>query len=496
VSRRLKQTFNCEPLDALARQLIFSPPDKRTQQVIRLERLHDQLDPEANYPLDFLFYRITGYRREDTDAVVLAGAAILPDLRLMIDALSRSVHMPIDENTGPVETVPQLAARLGVSTKTIGRWRTAGMRWRWVVPKDGGRKTVAISRAASDRFIQEHPYQVRRAAEFTQIDPEARKRLITRARQIAHRRDVSLNQVAAHLAGKTGRALQTIRQVLSNHDRDNPERAIFTDHTGPLTARQKRVIARAYRMGVPVDRIAEKFKRTRSTVYRAVHQSRAGGAGRFSLDYIASPIFERDDADEVILGRPIEDLIRHKAYAQVTKAALGELPKPMRGLFKQPAIPTDRVRALFVRYNYIKYRAHRAREQFDKYSPGAKQVAVFDDLAKQANELRDMLVRIHLPVVLSVARRHLIGASGSTPNQLMDLLEQGLIVLIQSVESFNHVRQRRFDSALTNRLLASYATTATSGDGRSTRQAQRRTAESDGLKRLTDLAAEAGVRIQ
>lgn len=137
MSRRLKQTFRCGPLDGLARQLLFSPPDKRILQVRRIERLHDQLDPNKNYPLDFLFYRITGYRREGKDAVLLTGEAVLPDLRLMIDTLSRSVRMPMDD-AGTVETVRQLADRLSVSTKTIGRWRGAGMRWRWVAPAGGG----------------------------------------------------------------------------------------------------------------------------------------------------------------------------------------------------------------------------------------------------------------------------------------------------------------------------------------------------------------------
>ena len=227
-------------------------------------------------------------------------------------------------------------------------------------------------------------------------------------------------------------------------------------------------------------------------MYRVVHQHRAGGAGRVTLDYIPSPVFDRDDADEVILGRSLEDLTRSTGMAG---DALDDLPEPMRVLFNQPVIPTDRVRALFVRYNYVKFRAGRAREKFDRYSPGAKQVGVFDDFAEQARVLRELLVRIHLPVVLSVARRHLIGETGSTRTHLIELLEKGLGVLIQSVESFNHVRQRRFDSALTNRLLTRFATESQAGRSLGAKQAQRKLQEGDGLKRLTDLAGEAGVRI-
>ncbi len=488
MSRRLKQTFNCEPLDGLTRQLIFSPVDKRTRQVKRIERLHDQLDPAKNYPLDFLFYRITGYRREDKDAVVLAGEAVLPDLRLMIDSLSRSMRMAVDEND-PVETIHQLADRLGVSTKTIGRWRRAGMRWRWIAPTDGGRKAVAVPRSASDRFIQDHPSQVSRAVSFTQIDPEARRRLIQRARQIVRRKDVSLNQVAAHLATKTGRGLETIRQLLANHDRDHPGRAVFADHTGPLSSKQKRVIVRAYRVGVPIDRITARFRRTRSTIYRAIHQHGAGKAGRVSLAYIASPIFDRDDADEVILGHPVQTLMRHRKTAEVS---LDNLPKPVHALFRQPVIPPDRVRTLFVRYNFVKGRAVREREQFDRYNPGAMQVKRFEQWIEQARELRDFLVQIHLPVVLSVSRRNLIGDTGPAGPRLMELLEQGLVVLIQSVESFNPGRQRRFDPFLTNRLLGRFATEPESTTDQP-RQAHRRGAENIGLKQLTDVAAEAGV---
>lgn len=488
MSRRLKQTYICKPLDGLARQLAFSPPDKRVQQIKRIERLHDQTDPEKNYPLDFLFYRITSYRREDKDAVVLTGEAVLPDLRLMIDTLSRSVRIPIDDKSDPVEPVKDLADRLEVSTKTIGRWRSAGLRWRWVAPTSGGRKVVVIPRIASDRYVLEHADQIKRASAFTQIDPETKRRLIGRARQLAGRRAVSLNQVASHLASKTGRGLETIRQVLTHHDRDNPERAIFTDHTGPLQYRQKRIIARAYRMGVPIDRIAERFNRTRSTVYRVIHQHGAGKAGRVSLDYIASRTFEREDAEEVILSRPLAQLTAHK---KLTDAPVGGLPEDVWPLFRQPVIPNDRVRALFIRYNFVKYRAIRTREAFDKYSPGAKQVEQFNGWVDQARELRDFLVRIHLPVVLSVTRRHLVDETGSGPTRLLELIEAGLGVLIQSVEMFNPTRQQRFDSTLTNRLMGRYATTPSQTKG----LAQRRGGTGDAFARLKALAGEAGITL-
>ena len=484
----MKQTYNCKPLGELARQLAFSPPDKRVIQVRRIETLHDQLDHEANYPIDFLAYRITGYRREGAEAIVLAGDAVLPDLRLMIDELSRSVRIPIDNDSDPVETVSDLARRLDVSTKTISRWRKAGLRWRWVAPKQGGRKVLMIPRIASDRYVREHPDQVSRASAFTQIEPDLRRKLIQRARQIARRRDVTLNQVASHLASKTGRGLETIRQVLLNHDRDQPEQAIFKNHTPPLEHKQKRVITRAYRMGVPVDTIAERFNRTRSTIYRVLHQYGAGQAGRVPLSYVESPTFSRDDAQEVILGRPLESLIEHTTR---TPIATDDLPEAIRPLFDQPVFTRENIRVLFVRYNFVKYQAVRLRGSFDPYSPSAKQVSAFNRFVDQAKQLRDLLVRIHLPVVLSVARRHMISEPSPRSGRLFELIEHGLVVLIQSVETFNPTRQDRFDSFLTNRLLARYATLP----GKPKGQARKRPKDEQALERLQTIAEEAGVGI-
>jgi len=492
LSRKLKQTFRCQSLDGLTRELLFSPQDKRIRQVARIEQLHDQLNPDKNYPLDFVFYRITSYRREGKDSVLLPGDAVLPDLRLMIDTLSRSVHIQPDAGD-PVETSAELAGRLKVSTKTIGRWRSAGMRWRWVLPAGSGRRAVVIPRAASDRFAADHPEMVGKAAAFTQIDPDARNKIIERARKLAHRREVSLNQVAAHLSSRTGRALQTIRHTLEKHDKDNPDRVLFPDRTSPLTSRQKRFTARAYRMGVPAEQIASRLNRTRSTVYRALHQYRAGKAERVLLDYVTMPTFDRDDADEVILGRPIEKLTEHP---KIVPPPLDDLPKPVRPLFHQPALTNTQVRALAIRFNYLKHRAVHIRQSLDRYSPGAKQVRRFEELVDQAKTIRDLLVRVHLPVVLSVSRRHLIGDDSAGTARLVDMIEVGLGVLIQAVETFNPARRQKFDSFLTNRLLARFASEPRLNPQPGSSLAHKKLKPGDVLRRLTALADEAGVELR
>src|SRR5262249_25847217 len=147
------------------------------------------------------------------------GRQVVADLRLMIDGLSRSMSVAVT-NKESVESPEELARRLGVSVKTLTRWRQLGLRWRWVKYPEQRFKTLVYPCQGAGPFPARHAEKVRRAAQFTQIEPELRQQLLVRARRIAQARQVTLNRVAAHLARKTGRALETLRLLLDKHDRD------------------------------------------------------------------------------------------------------------------------------------------------------------------------------------------------------------------------------------------------------------------------------------
>ena len=194
--RRSKRAFQCQALADLTRQLLYAPAQRQTEQVRRAERLHDELDPTINYPLEYVVYRITRYRAQKESDTLLVGQAILPDLRLMIDRLTYSLEMSSD-TADPIETGAQLGQRLHVSTKTLSRWRDLGLRWRWFLPADGKSKCVGYTHKAVEHFLARHGERVDRAAHFSHVDPDTRTRLLERARRIAQAVDVTLNQVAA-----------------------------------------------------------------------------------------------------------------------------------------------------------------------------------------------------------------------------------------------------------------------------------------------------------
>ena len=493
MGRTQASPFRSQRLAELTRQLLHGG-DRRAMHVRRAETLHDTIDPERAYPLEFVIYRITGYRRDVGDNALLVGEALRPDLRQMIDTLSRAT--PLVAVAGEAhETAEQLAARLDVSTKTLSRWRRQGLRWRWV--RDcGQRPRIAFTAAAVEDFLNRHGQRVTRASAFSQIPAEQRERIIQRARRLAEQRDVSLNQVAAHLARRTGRALETIRQILERYDRQGGDERIFRDRTGPLTPQQKRVIARAYRMGIPVSRLARRFARTRSTVHRVIAQQRAAAARRLELMWIEMPTFHREDADAVLLREARDDGGNDDggggdgAGRTVPSRVLAELPAAVVPLYAQPIMAPAASRSLFIRFNYLKFKADRARSALDRLAPRHSELDRFERCVRDAEAIRDRLVRGHMPVVLLAVRRHLLSETQPSPGRLMDLLQRGQAVLIEAVQSFNPTRGRSFEAFLTNRLLQDFATDAQAPDDA---RARRRIDGEQMRDRLVRGAAAAGV---
>jgi transposase-like protein len=490
-----RHRFRCRPLEDLARQLLFTPPEKRMDQVRRAEQLHDQIDPGRNYPFDFINYRITGYHSEadQADPTILVGDVIQPDLRLLIDAVSRSAGLPVTE-AEPAWNVEDVARKLNVSTKTISRWRQAGLRWRWVIDPQTQRPRIGFTPDAVELFLSRHRQKVERAKRFSHIDAATRQELILRARRLAGATDVSLNQVARHLARRTGRALETLRQILEKHDEDHPLDPIFRDRSRPLTRRQKRAIARALRQGQTIKALALQYDRTRSTIRRAMLEWRAMVLRRLRIRYVMSPLFEREDADAVILsaepelapdaGSPSESPID-------SRVPTDDLPQPLRQLYAQPALPAVAARRLLLQYNYLKFKADRMRAQLNPYEPRAGDLKRIESGIRQALQLRQRLVISHLRLVHSVARRQLIDRPEVSGAVIIDLLDVGNQVLIEAVEEFDMTRGVSFDSFLAWRLQRAFALQQT--DAVRARRAHRRLSGDAILRRMQEAAGRAGV---
>src|SRR5205814_904921 len=122
-------TFRNSALKQLTDQQVrFAPPTRRIEQLARTEKLLTEIDPGKQYPYQFVCFRITEYRPESHPDLLIAGADLIHDLYLVLEALARTTPpVPVESVPEPVVTLEQMSQRLNVSTKTITRWRNRGL---------------------------------------------------------------------------------------------------------------------------------------------------------------------------------------------------------------------------------------------------------------------------------------------------------------------------------------------------------------------------------
>lgn len=464
------ERYRGEAMAELARSLRYGPPEARAAQLRRAEALHDELETGINYPIEFISYRVTGQRPTVTRDTLLPGAALRPDLRQLIDELSLSLGPPPGEEAAEHIPLEALAERFRVSHRTVHRWREEGLRWRRIPRRGGGRPRVVFLPGAVEHFLGEHGKRVSRASAFTPLGAAARKRILADARDRAARGPTTLQRLARALAARHGRSVQGVRELIERHDRAHPEAPILPARRGPLSDREKRLIARAARRGIPAARLAERFERTRASIYRVIHQVRGERLRAWRRPYHAMPTFDRPDAESVLL-RPRDPAAEEAAPLAPAPppGARPALPEVLEPAFRHTPPSEATQHELFVRYNFLKYRAGRLIDALDPHHPRAAALGAAEAAAQAADALRRELYRRHLPLLLAAARRELIGRRAAGPNHLMMLLGAGKPVLLEAIETFDPRRAQTFTHYLSYQLMRAFARKST---GRAARRQQ------------------------
>ena len=93
-------------------QVRFAPPARRAEQLARARKLLEEIEPGRSYPYQFVCYRVTEYRPETRQNLVIPGGDLIHDLGLMIEALVGTVPT---EPQQELVTLEQLSQRLNVS---------------------------------------------------------------------------------------------------------------------------------------------------------------------------------------------------------------------------------------------------------------------------------------------------------------------------------------------------------------------------------------------
>ncbi|HEY3395116.1 MAG TPA: sigma-70 family RNA polymerase sigma factor [Lacipirellulaceae bacterium] len=432
--------------DLRDQQIRFAPRPKKLQQVEAAERLIAEIDPEKIYPYEYVCFRITGYRPEGAAQVKIQGADLLHDLRLLVEDLSDSADMAAENIGEQVLTVEELAKQFNVSTKTISRWRELGLVSRRLV--FDGRKRVGFLRSSVDRFVKNNHDRVARGARFSQLTEEQRQDIIDRARRLAIAGGCQ-SEISRRLAKRAGRSVETIRSTIRQFDKQHPEMAIFPDVDGPLTGAQKTRIYQAFKRGMPVDKLMKQFGRTKTTIYRVINEVRANRIMELPLDFIPNPRFGRKGADKAILTpMPQSDSPAKKARRP------SGLPPYLASLYEMPLLTREQEAHLFRKYNYVKYRASKLREQLDPAQPKSTLMDEIEDLHQQAVATKNEIARANLRLVVSIAKRHV------TPDQnFFELVSDGNMSLLRAIEKFDFARGNKFSTYASWAIMKNFART-------------------------------------
>ncbi len=277
----------------------FAPKAKKIEQSDLAEKVYHEIEAGRSYAFDYLCFRITNYRPEKASRHSIADADLKHDLRLLIEDLSDSADVDVAEVPEPVHTCDELSKMFRVSTKTISRWRDAGLVSRRFL--FSGRKRVGFLHSSVDRFVANNRDKIRRGERFSQLTDDEKSEMIERARQMVEG-GASFADVTRQLAIKMGRSPETVRYTLKNFDAEHKTMAIFPDHRGVLTDDDKRAIFKLHTHGASVPALCKRFKRTRTSIQRIILDMRMDQIADLPLDYIYNEDFDDASREPEYLG--------------------------------------------------------------------------------------------------------------------------------------------------------------------------------------------------
>lgn len=409
-----------EVLGQLVWQLRFVPPQTLLDQTYLAERLIRLINPNRKYPYDFICYKLTDYKPKELAGIdqMLEGGKVQADLARFISDVTSQAVVRFDQLTRPAITVDELADKADVSAKTVRRWEELGLAQRVVTVKDGSRQR-AVLKATWEWFLDRHEKLVARATAFSRMNVAQRLSIVRQARRLFVSNGLNRHQIENELAEKVGRAPETIRYILTRHDQTaDAEDRIFPTRR-KITRQQRFQIWQSARRGIPISDLARHNGRSESSIYRIIHKTRQEYWLGRSINYIYSPEFDLPNADDFVKPA-VQMQIQLKPGSQSQLQVLTQ----------------NEERILFRAYNYIKWRQSEFIKPYqEKRAVATRILERLDALEAKALLIRSKLVLTNRALTVSIAKRHV-----SASLTLEELLSEGMIPLLKSIERFDYTR--------------------------------------------------------
>jgi len=423
-------------------QLRFTPEKKRRKQLDAAEKLYAIIDSEKEYPFEFVFFRIIGFSHKGPVAQPLVrGEQLLEDLRLFITKLSVGLAAPVSAQSQKVYGTSELAETLGVSARTIQRWRKRGLIARKFIFEDGV-KRLGFFQSTVDKFLARNSDLAAHAKSFTRITPKQKTRMIRRAATLASKAKLSRHAIVSKIAVEMGRSHETVRSTLVNYEKAHPDKHIFKRPPGIMDSALAAEIYKLFKQGIGVRDLMKRFNRSKSSIYRIIRVRRAKALLLKKIEFIASDEFLVGDAEAKILGLPGEGApIGSTGKIQPFGSIGSSLPDYLRTLKNTPVLNREQEVELFRKYNYLKYLACMTRVGMKPTKTSSARIEQIEGWLAAAEKIRRTIVEANLRLVVSIARKHTGGGAN-----LSDLISEGNFALMHAIEKFDYSRGFRFST--------------------------------------------------
>lgn len=440
--------YRIDSIGELARQMGFTPHEKRWKQLACAEELLLELDPGKGYPLDYVIFRITGFRKRRLKSELLTGLALQHDLGLLIEQVSAKMRVRVDELAEPVLELDDLTARFNVTTKTIQRWRKRGLPSRRLIFPDG-RSRVGFLLGSVEKFIAQQSGGLTGSANVSEMH-EAEQELILRHARRLVAAGCGEEELCERIARRVRRSALTILHTLRKHDRESPLDAVL-----PASGPDPEIVAKVEELleqGATLSEVAHATGQRRGAIYRAMFRRRSQRLFGREMRFIDDPLFHQPDAERVISDLLTSSQNELPPTAGQDTRVPRDLPPYLSELYGTPLLTPAKERALFLRYNFLRFQFVRARRALDIEVARNRELRRLEELLGQITEAKNAIIRANLRLVVSVARKHV---RAELP--LMDLVSEGNLTLMRAVEGFDISRGYRFSTYATFALMKGYA---------------------------------------
>ena len=343
-----------------------------------------------------------------------------------------------------VLSIDELSKRFHVSTKTISRWRDQGL----VAQRCdiGGRNRVGFLASDVDQFIQSNPRRIERGSRFSQVTTAEHERIISWGRRLAAA-GASPSDAHRRIANRLNRSIETIRYTIKRHDQEHGDSPVFLNPDGGLRPETCSRIYRFYLQGEAVDSIAKRYHRSRANIYRVILSQRAEHVLQLPLEFMPNALFARVAAEKIV-NQPFPGL--QEPTKKVRRPA--GLPAYLASLYEVPLLTREQEVWLFLKFNYLKYKATKLREQINPERPNSRLMDQIEKLSDEVVAIKNQIVRANLRLVVSIAKRRV-----SVSDSFFDLVSDGNMSLIRAVEKFDYSRENKFSTYASWAIMKNYS---------------------------------------